>query len=112
MSGLNTDFDKVRDSEKSRTWYRTGRVFRSKKGWYFQTREGVDVGPYACEFDAEVDLETLVTRIKGATSARVLHAIHAQVVSVSSGDYMNSSPVYTDYLVEEGGLELLRKAAS
>lgn len=51
-------------------------------------------------------------RIMGATSDRVLHAVRAQAVSASSGDYMNSSPVYTDDLVEEGGLELLRKAAS
>ncbi|MFT7653889.1 MAG: hypothetical protein ACI9ON_004075 [Limisphaerales bacterium] len=110
MSGLSSDFEKVRTGEKSRRWYRSGRVFKNQMGWYFQTREGIDVGPYACEFDAEVDLETLIASIKGATSARVLQAIHAQKVGASSGDYMNSSAAYIDYLVEEGGIELLRKS--
>ena len=61
---IGVEFDQVRTGEKPRTWYRTERIFRNKMGWYFQTREGIDVGPYGCRFDAEVDLERLTTALQ------------------------------------------------
>lgn len=47
--------DKVRGKEPLRTWFRSDRVFLSDNEWYFHTREGVDVGPYPSQFEAEIE---------------------------------------------------------
>ena len=45
-----------RDNEQARVWFRSERVFLSgSSDWYFQTREGVDVGPYESQFEAEIE---------------------------------------------------------
>lgn len=44
-----------RKDERPRTWFRSGRVFLSDGKWFFHTREGVDVGPYASQFEAEIE---------------------------------------------------------
>ena len=45
-----------RDNEQARVWFRSDRVFMAAEGeWYFQTREGVDVGPYESQFEAEIE---------------------------------------------------------
>lgn len=45
----------VRSNERPRTWFRSERVFMSDGRWYFHTREGVDVGPYDSQFEAEIE---------------------------------------------------------
>ena len=45
----------VRLNERPRTWFRSERVFLSDGRWYFHTREGVDVGPYDSQFEAEIE---------------------------------------------------------
>lgn len=45
----------VRSNEQPRTWFRSDRVFLSNGQWYFHTREGVDVGPYDTQFEAEIE---------------------------------------------------------
>ena len=45
----------VRSNERQRTWFRSDRVFLSDNEWYFHTREGVDVGPYPSQFEAEIE---------------------------------------------------------
>lgn len=45
----------VRGSERARTWFRSERVFLSDGRWFFHTREGVDVGPYETQFEAEIE---------------------------------------------------------
>jgi len=45
----------ARDKEKPRTWFRSERVFLSDGQWFFHTREGVDVGPYESQFEAEIE---------------------------------------------------------
>jgi hypothetical protein len=45
----------VRTNEESKTWFRSERVFLSNGHWYFHTREGVDVGPYDTQFEAEIE---------------------------------------------------------
>jgi hypothetical protein len=45
-----------RSKEESRVWFRSGRVFLAGDShWYFQTREGMDVGPYESQFEAEIE---------------------------------------------------------
>ncbi|MFK7912701.1 MAG: DUF6316 family protein [Pseudomonadales bacterium] len=45
----------VRGAEQAKTWFRSERVFLSNNEWYFHTREGVDVGPYPSQFEAEIE---------------------------------------------------------
>lgn len=45
----------ARHEEKPKTWFRSERVFLSDHQWFFHTREGVDVGPYDSQFEAEIE---------------------------------------------------------
>ena len=45
----------ARRNETRKTWFRSERVFLSGSDWYFHTREGVDVGPYPSQFEAEIE---------------------------------------------------------
>lgn len=45
----------ARIDEKPKTWFRSERVFLSDEKWFFHTREGVDVGPYDSQFEAEIE---------------------------------------------------------
>ncbi|MCZ6710730.1 MAG: DUF6316 family protein [Gammaproteobacteria bacterium] len=45
----------ARSNEKKKTWFRSERVFVSNTQWYFHTREGVDIGPYDSQFEAEIE---------------------------------------------------------
>ena len=54
-----------RHNEQPRTWFRSERVFLSgQRDWYFQTREGVDVGPYDSQFEAEIEAGLLKELLK------------------------------------------------
>ena len=56
-----------RKNEQLRIWFRSERVFPSGRDeWYFQTREGVDVGPYDSQFEAEVEAGLLKELLKQA----------------------------------------------
>jgi hypothetical protein len=44
-----------RRHEAPRIWFRSERMFLSDGKWYFHTREGVDVGPYDSQFEAEIE---------------------------------------------------------
>lgn len=54
----------ARHSERPRTWFRSDRVFLSNNEWYFHTREGVDVGPYPSQFEAEIEANMLRELLK------------------------------------------------
>jgi len=43
---------------------RSHRFVETDEGWFFRTREGIDVGPYPTEFDAEVCASLLTARLK------------------------------------------------
>lgn len=42
---------------------RSERFFKRDGGWYFKTREGIAVGPYSDEFDAELSASLLISRL-------------------------------------------------
>ena len=54
-----------RSNERPRTWFRSDRVFLSDEKWYFHTREGVDVGPYESQFEAEIEAGLLRELMRG-----------------------------------------------
>ncbi len=52
--------DKEAAAERVR---RSNRFVQTEKGWYFKTREGVNLGPYAEEFDAEISASLLIASL-------------------------------------------------
>ncbi len=65
-----------RDNEKMRTWFRSERVFlENQTDWYFQTREGVDVGPYESQFEAEIEAGLLKELVKDMSDSKSIMAV-------------------------------------
>lgn len=53
-----------RRREALKTWFRSERVYNSDGRWYFHTREGIEVGPYESQFDAELEAGLLLELLK------------------------------------------------
>jgi hypothetical protein len=56
----------LRKSDKAAAAERVARSTRfvhTDEGWYFKTREGVKLGPYAEEFDAEISASLLIAAL-------------------------------------------------
>ena len=64
-----------RKNEPVRTRFRSHRIFRSDEMWYFHTREGIDVGPFSSEFEAQVEASILKNVLKSAASRHGIAAI-------------------------------------
>ncbi len=67
--GQNNSKDDVfmraaRKQEDQKTWFRSERVFLTEGDWYFHTREGVDLGPYPSQFEAEIEAGMLKELLK------------------------------------------------
>ena len=59
----------TRQNEGRGRWLRSERVFKSGPcNWYLQTREGVNVGPYASQFEAEVEAGLLKEILRGMSA--------------------------------------------
>ncbi|MEM9620154.1 MAG: DUF6316 family protein [Pseudomonadota bacterium] len=101
------DFNQVREGEKYRVWYRGDRIFRMNGQWYFHTREGMDVGPFSCQFDAEMEAGLLINKLRQTPQERVCQVIRSHSIEGQGSPASLNSPAYTDYLVETGGIELL-----
>ncbi len=54
----------ARRHESNKTWFRSERVFLTEGQWYFHTREGVDLGPYPSQFEAEIEAGMLKELLK------------------------------------------------
>ena len=100
------DDQRVRAGEKHRLWYRTGRIFTQGGHWYIQTREGIEVGPYACEFDAELEADALVEKLARVTANQNRIILNHKLLSEHEHDRSLNSGPYTDY-VEVVGPEAL-----
>lgn len=50
-------------NERAHAHPRSSRFVETEAGWYFVTREGIRVGPYASEFDAELAASLLITQL-------------------------------------------------
>lgn len=99
---------KVRRGENDRTWYRSDRVFRCNGQWYFHTREGFHVGPFKTQFDAEVEAGLLIKKLRDVGSDQVSQVIREHMLDSQGGSELLRTEEFTDYLVEVGGVELLR----
>jgi uncharacterized protein DUF6316 len=101
----------VRDGEPARLWYRSDRIFCVDNDWYFHTREGLDVGPYRCQFDAELEAGMLLQKLRQTPEAQIQQVIRNHMLDTQGGAGALNTAAFTDYLVEVGGIELLRQEA-
>jgi hypothetical protein len=92
---------KNRNNEDPKLWFRSDRVFSSNSQWYFHTREGIDVGPYRTQFEAEVEADVLKNMLRDTPEAEAISLIREFLLnSVTEGSDLTSM---TDYVVREGG---------
>lgn len=54
----------VRNGEKPKNWFRSGRVFKVGVVWFFTTREGIDIGPFGSELDAKMHEQQLIALLR------------------------------------------------
>ena len=54
----------ARRNETPKYWSRSDRVFLSDDQWFFRTREGIDVGPYESQFEAEIEAGMLMELLR------------------------------------------------
>ncbi len=45
-----------RIGEKKHSWFRCQRYYHTSDGWWFQTREKTEMGPFDSQKDAEMEL--------------------------------------------------------
>ena len=60
----------ARRGETPKKWTRTSRYFRVGGAWFFATREGIDVGPFANKKEAIMQSERLIERLIGVATMR------------------------------------------
>ena len=86
----------TRRDEAPRNWFRTERVFREEGGWYFHTREGVNLGPYQSQFDAEIEASMIQELFKeveqGPQSLQIIRDFVLESYSLGRG----LLPTYTE----------------
>jgi hypothetical protein len=90
-----------RRNEQARTWFRSHRVFRLDHMWYFHTREGIDVGPFRSEFEAQVEASILKNVLKDVVDPTTAsNSIREFLLDTGtpSGDLKH----FTDCVVKEG----------
>lgn len=91
-----------RRHEKSRTWFRSDRFFRSDGRWYFHTREGSAVGPYATRFDAEIDAGRLLALLRNNPDEHANRVIRDFIMGSGCDLDYTSDPAFTNYVTKEG----------
>ncbi len=82
-----------REKEEHRTWFRSKRVFLADGQWYFHTREGVDVGPYESQFEAEIEAGMLRELIREDSLDNSLSVIREFVL----GSYAMGRPLTPNF---------------
>lgn len=70
----------MRLGEIARQWLRRERIFERGGHWYFRTREGIDVGPYASRFEAEIEADILIARLARDSSLQAPHIIRSFIL--------------------------------
>jgi hypothetical protein len=90
-----------RKNESVMTRFRAHRIFRVNELWYFHTREGIDVGPFSSEFEAQIEASILKHLLNEApTPAAAIAAIREFVLDARSTSCDLKG--LTDYVHREG----------
>ena len=70
-----------RANEQAKVWFRSERVFLAGDNeWWFQTREGMDIGPYESQFEAEIEAGLLKELLNGQTDPDAVREVIRQFV--------------------------------
>ena len=86
-----------RKHEKPRVWFRSERVYMmTERAWFFQTREGIDVGPYESQFDAEIEAGLLKELLQKCGSEEEVMATLREFVLDSFAMGRPLSPQFRD----------------
>ena len=91
------DFKVARSSEHRRSWFRSERVFlHAPNEWYFQTREGIDIGPYDSQFESEIEAGLLKELLQGVRDDATIKLIMRQFVLDSFAMGRPLSPLFRE----------------
>jgi len=90
--------------------FRSSRVYRSDGQWYFHTREGIEVGPYQAQFEAEADAEMLKLLLVDLDEEAAREIIKAFMLESSLADDAINA-VFTNYLLDDSDDNLRVKIA-
>jgi len=63
-----------RKGEKEKTWYRMERIYMSDSQWFFSTREGEEVGPFASRGSAQNGVGAFIRHTKTAHTSGIYAA--------------------------------------
>ena len=86
-----------RRDEAPRTWFRSERVYLLEaNAWYFRTREGVEIGPYDSEFEAQVEAGLLKQLIKNVQSDEQKLEIIREFVLDSFAMGQSLNPIFNE----------------
>ncbi len=55
---------KTRANEAEKTWFRANRYYHTEKGWWIQTREKIELGPFTSHMEAEDHFDIFIEKIK------------------------------------------------
>ena len=91
-----------RRNEPPKTWFRSDRLFRVDGEWYFHTREGIAVGPYRSQFEAEVDVGMLKALLRATPPERAIAVIREFVLDSNTTVGGLNDATFTDYVQREG----------
>lgn len=91
-----------RGNEPPQTWFRSGRTFCSDQAWYFHTREGITLGPYRSQLEADLDAGILLARLRDAPAGMAGSIIREFILDTGSTRAGLSDTTFTDYLLKEG----------
>jgi hypothetical protein len=87
--------------DNRKTYFRSDRIFRSNGQWFFHTREGIDVGPFQSEFEAQVESSILKNVLKETrTRDGAIATIREFLLDARTSTSNLTS--FTDYVVKEG----------
>lgn len=53
----------IRKGEETKSWFRSDRFYHTADGWWFQTREHTELGPYDSHKEAESELCLYIRRL-------------------------------------------------
>lgn len=53
----------VRHGEENKPWLRSDRFYHTSEGWWFQTRENTQQGPFSSHKDAEAELMLYIRQV-------------------------------------------------
>ena len=53
----------VRQGEDNKSWFRSDRFYHTNEGWWFQTREKTELGPFSSHKDAEAELTLYIRQL-------------------------------------------------